>query len=119
MKNNIAKVLALSMVSGGALEFDKGKPTIDNCGNLIYNPRKLSDLEFIDLLSGQSNENTQKHKKEFSDKIDLTSNENYISMEFMNYKSNENPNKNQSLRDYLTQELTVIQAFKDSIDSKN
>jgi len=77
-------------------------------GNLIYESKKLNDSEFIDFLSTPTNKNSELPDKNYN---------------FLNYSiyqtSGKRENNELSVKDYLTQKLTAIQALKDSIDFRN
>lgn len=110
MKKNIAKLLTFSLIASGTdiSKINLGNPSVNGKGNLIYEPKKLNDPDFIDFLT----ENTTKNSG--------LSNEVYNFSTYSIYQTNEKTKNNElSVKDYLTQKLTAIQAFKDSIENKN
>jgi len=115
MRKNIAKLLKLSIlpfVVGGIdlskINFGEKKPILDISGNLIYGSKKLNDPEFINFLSTPTNKNFKLPDKNYN---------------FLNYSfyqiSGKTEDNNLSVKDYLTQKFTAIQALKDSIDFRN
>ena len=108
MKKNIAKLLALAIISSGVDISKINKPVLDIKGNLIYQQKKLNDPDFIDFLTQPINKSSE------------IPSEGYNFLNYSLYEISKKPKENnQSIRDYLTQELTTIQALKDSIENKN
>ena len=103
-------------IIGSGMDISKmGKPVLDIQGNLVYEPKKLNDPEFVDFLLKPLNP-----KNEFNNSKNI--NPDYLT-DLSNhslYEIGKIPeNKNQSVRDYLTQKFTAIQGFKDASDNQN